>query len=78
MMSKKIILYQENEIYGFLNQLLQYCYINESNGKLYCKKCHNLVHVNWHKYLGYCGTHIISRLGVKNNDENTTIYIKPS
>jgi len=48
----------------FLDKLLENCTIDEVSGRFYCKKCQNLVHIDWHRDLAFCGVHIISRIGV--------------
>ena len=56
------------EKHEFLDKLLENCDIDESTGQLYCKKCKNLVRVDWHRNLAFCGIHIISRAGITYNE----------
>ena len=51
------------EKHEFLDKLLENCDI-DAGGQFYCKKCKNLVRVDWHRNLAFCETHIISRVGV--------------
>jgi len=63
-----------NEKHGFLDKLLENFNIDESIGLFYCKKCKNLIRVDWHRNLAFCGTHIISRVGVTYIEELYNIY----
>ncbi len=53
-----------NEKRKFLYLLLENCIIS-NEGHFYCKRCRQLVHVNWYKNLATCSIHIISGEGVK-------------
>ncbi|GAI45917.1 unnamed protein product [marine sediment metagenome] len=59
----------------FLDKLLESCDIDESTGQFYCKKCKNLVRVDWHRNLAFCGTHIISRVGVTYIEKVYNIHV---
>lgn len=50
--------------YEFLNRLLENCDINESTGRLYCKRCKTLVNIDWARDLTFCNMHVIFRPGV--------------
>lgn len=63
------------EKHEFLDRLLENCIIDESTGQLYCKKCKNLVRVNWHRNLAFCGIHIISCIGVTYIEELYNINV---
>lgn len=58
----------------FLDKLLENCTIDEESGRFYCKSCKNLVHVDWHRNLAFCGVHIISRIGITYIEELYNIY----
>jgi len=62
----KVILNHEykNDIYKFIDELLKNCDIDKKSRQLYCKKCGNLVQIDWFRNLAFCGNHIISELGV--------------
>ena len=77
MRQKQVMFYEslEKKHHEFLDQLLQNCNIDRETGKFYCKKCQNLVHIDWHRDLAFCGVHIISRIGVTYIEELYKIYI---
>ena len=60
--------------HDFLDQILKNCDIDEVSGRFYCKKCKNLVHVDWFRKLAFCSVHIISSVGITYIDELYTIY----
>ena len=60
---------------AFIKELLKNCNIDKISGQLYCKKCGNLVKIDWFRNLGFCGIHIISDNGVKNRELSCEIYL---
>ncbi len=61
-----ILIYDfKNEKQEFIDELLKNCNIDSISGQLYCKKCGNLIRIDWFRNLAFCGTHIISKLGVE-------------
>lgn len=48
----------------FIDELLKNCDIDNKSRQLYCKKCGNLVQIDWFRNLAFCGSHVISELGV--------------
>ena len=66
MNEKEAILFYDfkNEKQEFIDELLKNCNIDGISGQLYCKKCGNLVQIDWFRNLAFCGNHIISELGV--------------
>jgi len=62
------------EKHTFLDRLLENCDI-DSTGQFYCKKCKNLVRVDWHRNIAFCGIHIISRVGVLYIEELYNIHV---
>lgn len=55
----------KNEKHEFIDELLKNCNIDTKSRQLYCKKCGNLVHIDWIRNLAFCGNHVISKLGVE-------------
>ena len=54
---------KKQDHHEFLDQILKNCDINNQTGKFHCKKCRNIVRIDWHRHLAYCGMHIISKFG---------------
>lgn len=77
MKQEQVMFYEslEKKYHEFLDQLLRNCYIDETTGKFYCKKCKNLVHIDWHRNLGCCSVHIFSRFGVAYLQDLPTVHI---
>lgn len=63
------------EKHEFLNKILENCNIDGSTGRLYCKRCKNLVHVDWSRNIAFCGAHVISRFGVTLKEVSYDIYV---
>ena len=63
------------EKHEFLDKLLENCNIDEITGRLYCKRCKNLVHVDWYKNLAFCTMHTISRSGITYKEASYDVYI---
>ena len=61
--------------HNFLDILLENCDINPSTGQFYCKRCKNLVHIDWHRKIAFCDIHIISLFGVTYIDELFNIHV---
>ena len=65
----------KGEKQAFINELLKNCNINKESGNLYCKRCGNLVKIDWFRNLAYCGIHVISERGINYRDECSEIYV---
>ena len=66
-MRQKQVLYYEDikkMNHEFLDVILENCDINPVTGRFYCKRCKNLVHIDWHRMEAFCESHIFSRFGV--------------
>lgn len=63
------------EKHEFLDKILENCNIDDVTGQFYCKRCKNLVHVDWSRNLAFCTVHIISRIGVTYIEELYNIYV---
>lgn len=55
----------KNEKQKFFNELLKNCYFDMKPRQLHCKKCENLVQIDWLKNLAFYGFHVISKLGIE-------------
>ena len=55
----------KDKIHKFIDELLKNCDINKKSRQLYCKKCRNLVQIDWFRNLAFCGNHVISDSGVE-------------
>ena len=77
MMEKRAILIYDfkNEKQVFIDELLNNCNIDSISGELFCKKCGNLVKIDWFRNHAFCGVHIISKLGVEYKEMNNEIYL---
>lgn len=77
MKQKQVLFFKDltNDKHEFLDKILENCDIDNSTGRLYCKRCKNLVHVDWSKHLAFCGVHVISRFGVTLKEVPYDIYI---
>ena len=77
MKAKQILSFKDlvNDKHEFLDKILENCNIDESTGRLYCKKCKNLVHVDWSRNLAFCGVHVISSRGVTYKEVPCDIYL---
>ena len=64
-----------NQKQEFLNELLKNCYVDMKSRQLHCKKCGNLVQIDWFRNLAFCGFHIISRLGVEHREVSCEISL---
>ena len=79
MNNKSLICIDKNEKDGkhkFLEILLTNCYIDHYSGRLYCKKCKSVVHVDWYRNLAFCETHIFSKFGITHIEELYKINIR--
>lgn len=65
----------EKQRHDFLDQLLINCYVDDRTGRFHCKKCKNLVHVDWHRLLAFCSVHIMSRFGITYIEELYKIHV---
>ena len=77
MKQKQVLVYEESkkEEHEFLDILLKNCEIDLVTGQFFCKRCKNLVHVDWQRKLAFCDIHIISRFGVTYIDEMYNIHV---
>jgi len=63
------------DIHKFFNKILENCYINALTGKLQCKKCHGVIHIDWHRNKAFCTNHVISQFGIAYFEKSYEIYI---
>jgi len=49
--------HEKHGIHELIDQLFKRCYIDALMGKLHCKLCHNVVHIDLSKKLVYCSIH---------------------
>jgi len=77
MKQEQIMFYEsvEKKQHEFLDQILENCYIDDTTGKFYCKRCKNLVHIDWHRNLACCSVHIISRFGIAYLQELPKVHV---
>ena len=56
MKEKRAILFYnfKNEKQEFIDELLKNCNIDKRAGQLYCKKCRNLVKIDWFRNQAFC------------------------
>ena len=43
--------------HDLLDQLLDVCYIDALTGRFHCKKCKNIVHIDWSRHIAFCSIH---------------------
>ena len=48
--------------YKLFKILLENCYIDQFSGTFYCKQCKSIVHIDWHRNLAFCESHIFSHI----------------
>jgi len=77
MKQKQVLIFEDvnKQNHEFLDIILGNSDIDPNTGQLYCKRCKNLLHIDWHRKLASCGIHIISRFGVTYFEELCNIHI---
>ena len=41
----------------FLDRIMENCYVDVVSGKFHCKRCHNVVHIDWSRNIACCSIH---------------------
>lgn len=63
------------DIHRLLDKILENCYIDAISGKFRCKRCHNVVHIDWYRNKAFCTTHVISQFGIAYFEKSYEIYL---
>ena len=40
-----------------LDRILENCYVDLLTGRFHCRRCHNVVHVDWARNIVFCSRH---------------------
>ncbi len=77
MKAKEVLSFKDlvNDKHKFLDKISENYNIDYPTGRLYCKKCKNLVHVDWSRNLVFCGVYATSSYGVAYKEMPCDIYL---
>ena len=77
MRQKQVLILEDinKQNHEFLEIILGNCDINPNTGQFHCKRCRNLLHIDWHRKIASCGIHIISQFGITYFEESSSIHI---
>ena len=77
MKQNQVLLYKDSKKinHEFLDLILENCDIDNSTGQFYCKRCKNLMHIDWQKKRAFCENHIRGPSGLIYIEELLNIYL---
>ena len=59
-MKQKLILIHEKtkkQNHELLDRIADNCYIDLLTGRFHCRKCHNVIHIDWSRNIAFCPIH---------------------